>query len=59
MLSAYLVLYAVEKDGRTDGRTDDGVEKKEDNAQSRLAPTQRAGRRGGNDRRVRCGFFHR
>ena len=47
--------------------TDDGVEKKEDNAQSRLAPASAAarrgrrgaGRRGGNDRRVRCGFFHR
>ena len=34
MLSAYLVFYAAEKGGRTD----DGVEKKEDNAQSRLAP---------------------
>ena len=57
MLSAYLVFYAVEKGGRTD----DGVEKKEDNAQSRLAPAiaAAAGRRGGNDRRVRCGFFHR
>ena len=44
----------VDADGRTDA--DDGVKKKEDNAQSRLAA---AGRRGGNDRRVRCGFFHR
>ena len=45
MLSAYLVFYAVEKGGRTDGRTDDGVEKKEDNAQSRLAPASAAARR--------------
>ena len=41
MLSAYLVFYAAEKGGRTD----DGVEKKEDNAQSRPAPASAAARR--------------